>query len=341
MSDPVKKESARKKSATKPAEKADPVKIDAEETAAAVKNKAPAKKTAAKKKTAEEVAPAAEEAEPVMKTTRGRKPKAAETPKAEMPEPEVKAAKATKAKAESTKAKTETKSVKAEAEISETKDVQSDEAPAPKRKYTKRKSADTEDASPSETEPEEKADASAAKKTTRKSKKAAEEVLPEDESADIEEKIYNLIRSSATGVYQSEIWKTMNIDSRKCSRILKKLLDLEKILREEAVVGGTKTYLLKKMTEGAKKNYDVLMVRDMFSPCTGCMGECRPEYCPALTFWIMNISDTPEAYYAAMGYNAQPEPEGETPEFPSEFIEEIEAKDNYEFAEEDDDLVFE
>ena len=308
MSETVKKETTRKKSAANPAD-ADSSKAVAEEMAKAVK-KAPAKKAADKKKAAEIV---------------------------EAPEPEVKVPKAA---AKTTKAKAELPPESVE--VSEAEEAQTVDAPAPKRKYTKRKTADAE-LEAAETENVADAAASApAKKTTRKSKKAVEVVLPEDENAVIEEKIFNLIRGSPNGVHQSEVWKIMNIDSRKCSRLLKKLLDSEKILREEAVVSGTKTYLLKKMTEGAKKNYDVLMVRDMFSPCTGCMGECRPEYCPALTFWIMNISETPEDYYAAMGYNSQAEPESEAQEFPPEFIEEMGTEaGNLEYAEEEDDLVFE
>ncbi len=114
------------------------------------------------------------------------------------------------------------------------------------------------------------------------------------------------------------------------------------IIREEAVVGGTKTYLLKTVAAERKKNYDVLMVKGMFSPCTGCIGECRPEYCPALTFWIMNIHEAPDQLYAAMGYNSSAaEPEHGEVEMPPEFLEEMEAGE-YEFADEDDeDLVFE
>jgi len=177
-----------------------------------------------------------------------------------------------------------------------------------------------------------------AKKPRKNSKKKAEE--PEeiiDENVDIEEKIFNLIKKTPGGIYQNEVWKKTSIDSRKCSRILKKLLDAELILREEAVVSGTKTYLLKTAAEEKKKNYDVLMVKNTFSPCTGCFGECRPEYCPALTFWIMNISENPEELRAALGYNPS-EPKSHEIEMPPEFIEEMKIGDDLEF---EDEIVYE
>jgi Transcriptional regulators len=161
------------------------------------------------------------------------------------------------------------------------------------------------------------------KKPRKNAKKKAEEVEEiNDENIDIEEKVFSLIKKNVGGIYQNEIWKKTNIDSRKCSRILKKLLDADLIIREEAVVSGTKTYLLKTTAEEKKRNYNMLMVKNEFSPCTGCFGECRPEYCPALTFWIMNISENPETLRAAMGYNPT-EAESREIEIRPEFIEEM------------------
>jgi len=172
------------------------------------------------------------------------------------------------------------------------------------------------------------------KKPRKNAKKVAEEVeVIVDENADIEEKVFRLIKNTVGGIYQNEVWKKTNIDSRKCSRILKKLLDAELIIREEAVVSGTKTYLLKTFAEDKKRNYDVLMVKETFSPCTGCFGECRPEYCPALTFWIMNISENPEDLRAALGYNPSESASHEI-EMPPEFIEEMKMEEDSDFEEE-------
>lgn len=351
MSTTVKKESTKKKS-TK-SEEAEAVVVEAEEAKAPAKRTAPAKKTATSKttaakttatkatatkatatKTAATKAAAAQDepeviAEEPVKKTRGRKPKAAETVPAEE-EPVKK-----------TRASTTRKSKTAEEAEPATEAVEG-EVPAPKRKYTRKAKADDAEADNAAVDSDIGETAAPAKKPGRKSKKDKEaEAAESDDGADIETRVYNLIKDTPGGVYQNEIWKQLSIDSRKCSRILKKLLDSDQIIREEAVSGGTKTYLLKTVAEERKRNYDVLMVKGMFSPCTGCIGECRPEYCPALTFWIMNLHETPEQLYAAMGYNSDAaEPEHGEVEMPPEFLEEMEA-DEYEFADEDDgDLVF-
>lgn len=62
---------------------------------------------------------------------------------------------------------------------------------------------------------------------------------------DTEEEALKLIQSNPEGVLQSELWKLLNIDSRKCSRVVKKLVDSERIDRIEFKSNGVKTYLLK------------------------------------------------------------------------------------------------
>ncbi|MBP7145608.1 MAG: winged helix-turn-helix transcriptional regulator, partial [Methanoculleus sp.] len=43
--------------------------------------------------------------------------------------------------------------------------------------------------------------------------------------SDQEEEALKVIQSSRQGVLQSDLWKELEIDSRKCSRIVKRLLD--------------------------------------------------------------------------------------------------------------------
>ncbi|AKB36004.1 hypothetical protein MSSAC_1414 [Methanosarcina siciliae C2J] len=105
---------------------------------------------------------------------------------------------------------------------------------------------------------------------------------------DLEEEAYNIIRRHKEGVFQNVIWKELNIDSRKCSRIVKKLLDKDLIIREVGVSNGARTYLLKAKEE-VKEKYDLLLSRDLFSSCTGCTGDCEPEYCGRLSEWIGNL----------------------------------------------------
>ena len=105
---------------------------------------------------------------------------------------------------------------------------------------------------------------------------------------DLEEEAYNIIRRHKEGVFQNVIWKELDIDSRKCSRIIKKLLDKDLIIREVGVSNGARTYLLKAKEE-VKEKYDLLLSGEMFSSCTGCTYDCEPEYCGRLSEWIENL----------------------------------------------------
>lgn len=105
---------------------------------------------------------------------------------------------------------------------------------------------------------------------------------------DPEELALKIIREQPEGIYQNQLWKEMEIDSRKCSRIVSKLLKKGLIIRESAVSKGSKTYLLKSAEEPTP-SYERLLAGGMFSPCAGCRLPCEPEYCEHLTEWIMKI----------------------------------------------------
>jgi DNA-binding MarR family transcriptional regulator len=109
-----------------------------------------------------------------------------------------------------------------------------------------------------------------------------------------EDAILDIIKSRKDGILQNALWKVAGIDSRKCSRIVKKLLDKNLITRESAVSGGSRTYLIKvveevvpeKLWEDSRR---YLISNGLFSVCTGCTLECAPEYCEFLTEWIFNL----------------------------------------------------
>lgn len=105
----------------------------------------------------------------------------------------------------------------------------------------------------------------------------------------IEETALNIIRDSKEGVFQNELWKVLEIDSRKCSRVVSKLLDEDLIIREQAVSNGARTYLLKVKKE-EKPCFNLLLSGEMFSPCAGCRDACQPESCEKLTAWVENIN---------------------------------------------------
>lgn len=63
-------------------------------------------------------------------------------------------------------------------------------------------------------------------------------------NASIEDKALEIIKSNEKGVLQSDLWKDLKIDSRKCSRIVSKLEAEGKIKRTWETVSGTRTYRL-------------------------------------------------------------------------------------------------
>ena len=85
---------------------------------------------------------------------------------------------------------------------------------------------------------------------------------------DIAEEAFRFIQSHPEGVLQSELWKLLEIDSRKCSRVVKKLVDTELVERVEFKRDGVKTFLLK-----AKKravNPSLLLAGGDLIPCVAC-----------------------------------------------------------------------
>jgi len=105
---------------------------------------------------------------------------------------------------------------------------------------------------------------------------------------DIIEEAFKTIQSHPEGVLQSELWKLLDIDSRKCSRVVKKLLDAELIERIEYRDEGIKTYKLR----ARKRSVDpsLLLAGEDLIPCIGCEEECVPEECPALMDWMYQMA---------------------------------------------------
>ncbi len=110
---------------------------------------------------------------------------------------------------------------------------------------------------------------------------------------EVEEKVLKLIRSRKKGILQNELWKKAEIDRRKCSRILEKLEKDELIIREEETNKGSRTYRIKfaEKKEEKIKNFNLLLVKGIFAPCTGCTIECVPETCPPLSEWVFNLAN--------------------------------------------------
>jgi hypothetical protein len=114
----------------------------------------------------------------------------------------------------------------------------------------------------------------------------------------LEEKALALIKSRPNGVLQSDLWKDLDIDSRKCSRVIAKLEADGKIKRTWETVKGTRTYrisYLPQKTEAPKKevDFDLILSNGQVAPCIGCTYECEPDYCPDLGNWVEMLARAP------------------------------------------------
>ena len=105
---------------------------------------------------------------------------------------------------------------------------------------------------------------------------------------EIEDEAIRLIQSTPEGILQSELWKLLNIDSRKCSRVVKKLIDTDMVDRLEYKSDGIKTYLLK----AKKRAIDpgLLMASGELLPCICCEEECSIQDCPYLMDWMYQLA---------------------------------------------------
>jgi Lrp/AsnC family leucine-responsive transcriptional regulator len=106
--------------------------------------------------------------------------------------------------------------------------------------------------------------------------------------ADPEEEALKLIQSKREGVLQSELWKELGVDSRKCSRIVKKLEEDGVIDRIEYRKDGIKTYLLRAKRQSV--NPCDLLAGDELIPCIGCDLECIVEDCHPLMDWMYQLA---------------------------------------------------
>ncbi len=106
--------------------------------------------------------------------------------------------------------------------------------------------------------------------------------------ADLEERALRAIQAEREGVLQSELWKILSIDSRKCSRVVKKLLDEDLIERVEHKGEGIKTYRLRAKEQALRP--DLILAGGEIIPCISCDQECVVEDCHLLVDWIYQLA---------------------------------------------------
>jgi Lrp/AsnC family transcriptional regulator, leucine-responsive regulatory protein len=97
-----------------------------------------------------------------------------------------------------------------------------------------------------------------------------------------------VIQSHPEGVLQSELWKILDVDSRKCSRIVKKLIDSGLIERAEFKKEGIKTYILR----ATRRPLDPcqILAGEELVPCIGCDEECIVSECHRLMDWMYQLA---------------------------------------------------
>ena len=106
--------------------------------------------------------------------------------------------------------------------------------------------------------------------------------------ADLEEKALRIIQASRDGVLQSELWKDLGVDSRKCSRIVKKLLDSGQVERIEYKGEGIKTYTLRAVKKSMKPS--LILAGGELIPCICCDRECVITSCNLLLDWMYQLA---------------------------------------------------
>ena len=122
----------------------------------------------------------------------------------------------------------------------------------------------------------------------------------EESESELYETTLELLNKTPSGIAQCTLWKQLNIDSRKCTRIVKKLLDDGKITREPSASNGSRTFLIRsvgveipepvvieKPAHELNTKYDLLFnSNNEFEPCVSCTHDCTPSCCIPLGKWI-------------------------------------------------------
>jgi Lrp/AsnC family leucine-responsive transcriptional regulator len=112
--------------------------------------------------------------------------------------------------------------------------------------------------------------------------------VEKDVAADPVDEGLKLIQSKPEGILQSELWKELGVDSRKCSRIVKKLEESGLIDRVDFKKDGIKTYLLRAKQQPV--NPADLLAGEELIPCIGCELECVVEECHPLMDWMYQLA---------------------------------------------------
>lgn len=113
---------------------------------------------------------------------------------------------------------------------------------------------------------------------------------------DTREEILKILREKGE-ILQKDLWKELNIDSSKCSRILRKLEKEGLIKRIEVVVNGVKTFKIVPADAEVEEKKEELSLKEILErieeisalpPCFGCLErDCEAVRCLKLEIWFL------------------------------------------------------
>jgi len=112
---------------------------------------------------------------------------------------------------------------------------------------------------------------------------------------EIRDQILKLLEDKGS-ILQKDLWKELNIDSSKCSRILRKLEKEGLIKRLEIVVDGVKTFKIvpADVEEEEEEELTLMEIMERFEittglpPCFGCrIVDCDTSQCIKIEVWFL------------------------------------------------------
>lgn len=112
----------------------------------------------------------------------------------------------------------------------------------------------------------------------------------EDRLSDREERALALITDRG-GLYQSELWKALEVSSRTGSRIATGLEEKGAIRRTETTYDGQRTYFL--YPTARDLDFSLLMAGDMISPFVAAEAGGLSIDSDEFTHWLLNLPDEP------------------------------------------------
>ncbi|MDR3101815.1 MAG: MarR family transcriptional regulator [Methanocalculaceae archaeon] len=109
------------------------------------------------------------------------------------------------------------------------------------------------------------------------------------QTSDSETAVIAHIQSKPEGVLQSDLWKELGVDSRTCSRVLKKLEEGGYIKREKYRKASIRTYLVRIVKADKTIDPMLLLAGGVIVPCVACEEECNVEHCKMLEDWVYEL----------------------------------------------------